>query len=122
MRPWIILAAVNGFVAVAAGAIGSHALRHKVGANIETFETAVRYHMWHALALLGVAWLASLDASRPVIAISGWGFMAGIVLFCGSLYIIGVTGVRTYAGAAPIGGISFLIGWAALGVAAWRLP
>lgn len=123
MRIWLILAALNGFVAVAAGAIGSHILRARAGsgADIEVFETAVRYHMWHALALFAIAWLASIEPDRTMVPIAGWAFVAGIVLFCGTLYSIGITGSRALAGLAPIGGMAFLAGWAALAVAAWQM-
>lgn len=122
MRIWLLLAALNGFLAVAAGAIGSHVVRaRQSGADLEVFETAVRYHIWHALALLGVAWLASLDLGRSMVAVAGWAFVAGIVLFCGTLYTIGATGSRALAGLAPVGGLAFLAGWAALAVAAWQM-
>ena len=122
MRLWLILASLNGFLAVAAGAIGSHAIKARVApADLEIFETAVRYHMWHALALLGVAWLSTVGGARLPITIAGWAFVAGIILFCGPLYLIGATGSRALATLAPAGGIAFLAGWAALAAAAWQL-
>lgn len=123
MRIWLILAALNGFVAVAAGAIGSHILRARDSgaADLEVFETAVRYHMWHALALFGIAWLASIEPDRTMVPVAGWAFVAGIILFCGTLYSIGITGSRALAALAPAGGMAFLAGWAALAVVAWQM-
>ncbi len=124
MRIWLLLAALNGFLAVAAGAIGSHILRAResgAAGDLAVFETAVRYHMWHALALLAIAWLASIEPGRTMIPIAGWSFIAGIILFCGTLYLIGATGSRALAGLAPIGGVAFLAGWAALAAVAWQM-
>ena len=122
MRIWLIAAAINGFLAVAAGAIGAHALKSRITEDaLAIFETAARYQMWHALALFAVAWLAAMVSDRTVLTVAGWAFIAGIVLFCGTLYLISIFGARPLAPLAPLGGAAFLIGWAALALAAWRL-
>ncbi len=116
MRLWLFLAALNGLLAAAAGAYGSHALVFTESALRDIFMTAVQYHMWHALALLAVAWLASRPEApgATAVRVAGWAFTAGIVLFSGSLYALGVTGSVPVPGAAPAGGLSFFVGWAAL--------
>jgi uncharacterized membrane protein YgdD (TMEM256/DUF423 family) len=114
------LGAISAMLAVAAGAFGAHALRSRLTPEyLAVFETAVRYQMYHALALLAVAWAVSRWASfLPVIA--GWLFVAGTVLFSGSLYILALTGARWLGAVAPLGGAAFLAGWICLAVAAIR--
>ena len=119
MRMWLFLAALNGFGAVLAGAYGYHWLEVSDSGFRDVFMMGVDYHMWHALALLAVAWLASRGAG-PVVVIAGWGFLTGILLFCGSLYALGLTGETVLPGAAPLGGFAFLLGWSALAWAALR--
>ncbi len=116
MRLWLFLAALNGLLAAAAGAYGSHALVVTESAHRDIFMTAVQYHMWHALALLAVAWLASRPdvPGAAAVRVAGWAFTAGIVLFSGSLYALGLTVSVPVPGAAPAGGLSFFVGWAAL--------
>ncbi len=121
MKPFLILAALSGFIAVAAGAFGAHGLEGKVGArDLAAFETGARYQMYHALALVAVAWLADRAPSRAV-TVAGWSFVIGTLLFTGSLYVMGLTGSRALVFATPLGGLGFLIGWAALFVAALRI-
>ena len=115
---WLFLAAVNGFVAVAAGAFGAHALKTRLDApDLATFEVAARYQMYHALALLAVAWLT---ASRltSVASAAGWCFTLGIVVFSGSLYALTLGGWRWMGAITPIGGLLLLAGWSLLAVAA----
>ncbi len=116
MRLWLFLAALNGLLAVAAGAYGSHGLAVTESAHRDVFMTAVQYHMWHALALFAVAWLAQRPEApgAAAVRVAGWAFTAGIVLFSGSLYALGLTGSVPVPGAAPAGGLSFFVGWAAL--------
>lgn len=120
-RLWIILGAVNAFVAVAAGAFAAHGLRAKLEPRmLEVFETGARYQMYHALALLVVGWLAS-QSSSAVTTAAGWCFLAGIVLFSGSLYALTTTGLTKLGAITPLGGTLFLVGWALVIVAATRL-
>ena len=123
LRPdaWLLLAAVNGFLAVLAGAFAAHGLEsHADPAALAGFRTGAHYHMYHALALIAVAWRADGRKGAPVVALAGWGFVVGILLFCGSLYVLGLSGSRSLVWVTPLGGVSFLAGWAALAFAACR--
>ncbi len=117
-RFWAVAGALNASVAVAAGAFAAHGLRGRLPLElISIFETGARYHMYHALGLLAVAWLAGWSASRAHLA--GAFLLAGIVLFSGSLYALGLTGVRAWGAVTPFGGGGFLVGWALFARAAW---
>lgn len=124
---WIITAAINGFIAVAAGAFAAHALNKKMSPDgLRIFETAVRYQMYHALALLAVAWVASRGAGAPpgiamAAGVAGWAFSIGILLFSGSLYALCLTGISKLGMITPFGGVGFLVGWVALAIAAVRM-
>lgn len=113
--------AALGFLAVALGAFGAHALRSRVSPVLaETFETGVRYQMYHALALLACAWALDRAAGGGAAwaSAAAWLFLAGIVLFSGSLYVLTLTGTRWWGAVTPLGGLAFLAGWACL---AWAL-
>jgi uncharacterized membrane protein YgdD (TMEM256/DUF423 family) len=111
----LALAAVNGFIAVAAGAFGAHGLRSRTTPELlAAFETGARYHMFHALALFGVAWMLARGMERA--ALGGWLLLAGIALFSGSLYVMALTGVRALGAITPIGGVLLLGGW---GILVW---
>lgn len=113
-RLFTAVAGVLGLLAVAAGAFGAHALRARLGPDLlATFETGARYQMYHALALLGVAWL-STRTTVPQVTWAGWLFIAGIVVFSGSLYLLALTGQRWLGAVTPLGGLAFLAGWACL--------
>jgi uncharacterized membrane protein YgdD (TMEM256/DUF423 family) len=114
------LGAASGFVAVAAGAFGAHALRARLSPDLlGVFETAARYQMYHALALMAVAWaVARWPGALPQWA--GWLFIVGTVLFSGSLYALALSGVRWLGAITPLGGLAFLAGWICLGLAARR--
>ena len=117
---WIALGAVNAALAVAAGAFAAHGLRDRLDArSLEVFETASRYHMYHALAIIAAGVLAS-SALRGA-QIAAWIFQAGIVLFSGSLYALALTGVKSLGAVTPLGGLAFLAGWACLAIAAAAL-
>jgi uncharacterized membrane protein YgdD (TMEM256/DUF423 family) len=104
---WTVVGALLGFVAVAAGAFGAHGLRGILTPErFETFEVAVRYQMYHALAILAAV---SLDAPQ-----AAWLFFAGVVIFSGSLYLLVLTDTRWLGAITPIGGLFFLAGWIAL--------
>lgn len=121
-RLWLFIAGLMGLTAVMAGAYGTHGLAD-ADALRDAFNTGVQYHMAHALALLGCAWLASRPeiADGRLVAGAGTAFVAGIVLFSGTLYWFGVSGEILVAGAAPAGGFAFMAGWTGLAVAAlWR--
>jgi uncharacterized membrane protein YgdD (TMEM256/DUF423 family) len=112
---WLLLAAVNGFLAVLAGAFAAHGLEAQTAStSLDAFKTGAQYHMYHALALIAVAWRADRRKGALSIALAGWGFVIGILLFSGSLYVLGVSGSRNLVWLTPLGGVSFLGGWAAL--------
>ena len=114
----LLAGAVAGLIAVGFGAFGAHGLRGRLTPEmLAVFETGVRYHMYHALALLLTAVLAPHLPGKAVVA-AGWLFVSGIVLFSGSLYLLAVTGVTVLGAITPIGGVAFLAGWAALAIAA----
>ena len=119
-RLFFALGALAAFLAVALGAFAAHGLKARLDATmLVTFETGVRYHMYHALALLAVGWAATRWPGAAVNA-SGWLFVAGIVLFSGSLYALSLTGVRWLGAITPFGGLAFLAGWLCLAWAAWK--
>lgn len=121
-RTFLLLGALSAGLAVALGAFGAHGLRARLSpADLATFETGARYQMYHALALLAVAWAATRWPGTAVTA-SGWLFVAGTVIFSGSLYVLSLTGVRWLGAITPIGGLAFLAGWACLAWAALRSP
>lgn len=110
---WLLLGAINGLIAVAAGAYG----RHGFGDDFprEMFAIGAQYQMWHALALLGVALLAGRPGMRQgLLLVAGSGFTLGTLLFCGSLYWLAVHGTPPVAGSAPVGGVLLMLGWVAL--------
>ena len=119
-RVFFGLGAASAMLAVAAGAFGAHALRARITPeHLTVFETGARYQMYHALALLAVAWtVARWPGSLPVYA--GWLFVLGSILFSGSLYILALTGIRWWGAVTPIGGVAFLAGWLCLVLAAVR--
>jgi uncharacterized membrane protein YgdD (TMEM256/DUF423 family) len=107
-------------LAVAAGAFGAHALRNRLEPrDLEIFETAARYQMYHALALLMAAWL--LDKNIAQAGLAAWGFSIGTVIFSGSLYLMVFTGMRWLGAITPLGGVAMLVGWGALVVAVRRI-
>ena len=119
-RLFFILGSLSGLIAVAAGAFGAHTLRDNISADLlATFETGVRYQMYHALALLAVAWAANRWANS-LTSIAGWLFVAGTLIFSGSLYALSLTGARWLGAITPLGGVAFIGGWLCLALAAWR--
>jgi uncharacterized membrane protein YgdD (TMEM256/DUF423 family) len=119
-RTFLGLGALSALVAVVAGAFGAHALKARLGPDLlATFETGVRYQMYHALGLTAVAWAASRWPSGATAA-AGWLFVAGTFLFSGSLYGLALGGARWLGAVAPIGGGAFLAGWVLLAWAALR--
>lgn len=114
MKTFVVMSAVFGFLGVALGAFGAHVVRGRVTpGDLEIFETGVRYQMYHALAILAVAWVQTRTPG-PAIGVAGWLFAVGIVIFSGSLYLLVFSGVRWLGAVTPLGGLCFLAGWAAL--------
>ncbi len=119
-RTFAAAGAISAFLAVAAGAFGAHALRARLTPDLlAIFETANRYHIYHALGLLAVAWAASRWPVGSVRA-AGWLFIAATVVFSGSLYLLSLTGHRWLGAITPIGGVLFLAGWLALAIGVLR--
>ncbi len=119
-RTFFVAGAVFALLAVAAGAFGAHALGPRISAGrLDTFEIAVRYQMYHALGLFVVAWAMGRwpGGAAPV---AGWLFIAGILVFGGTLYTIALGGPRWLGAITPLGGVSFMAGWAILAWTAWR--
>jgi len=117
-RSFFTLGSASAFLAVAAGAFGAHGLRARLSPELlAAFETGARYQMYHALALLAVAWAAA-QWPGPLPRAAGWCFVAGTVLFSGSLYALALSGLRWFGAITPLGGVAFLAGWVCLGMAA----
>lgn len=111
---FLVLGAASAFIAVAAGAFGAHGLKARLSPEmLAIFETGARYQMYHALALLFVAWACGRFPGSIVWA-SGWLFVAGTVLFSGSLYLLSLTETRWLGAITPLGGLAFLGGWLCL--------
>ncbi len=121
MNAWLIVAAINGFFAVAAGAFGAHGLQGRLDPHsLQVFETGARYQMYHALAI-GIAALAMRGPSTQLAQVAAALFLGGIVIFSGSLYLLALTGSRAIGIATPFGGAAFLAGWIVLGWAATKI-
>jgi uncharacterized membrane protein YgdD (TMEM256/DUF423 family) len=121
-RFFIIAGAIMGLLAVALGAFGAHALRGHFEANpalAENYQTAVQYHFVHALALLAVG-LVYQQWGSSSLPLAGYAFLAGLLLFSGSLYLLSLTGQRWLGAITPLGGVGFLLGWALLAWGVWR--
>lgn len=115
---FLALAAVSGFVAVALGAFAAHGLRERIAPDLlAVFEVGVRYQMYHALALGGIALALERWPTSPLVA-AGWSFVFGSVVFSGSLYVLAWSGQRGWGAVTPIGGLAFLLGWALVAWAA----
>ena len=118
---FMVIAAILGGLSVAAGAFASHALREKLSERaLQIFETAARYQMYHAIALLLVALLLSrTESSQPTLVAAGWAFIIGVFMFSGSLYALSLTDIKVLGAITPLGGAAFLAGWVSLAIAAW---
>src|SRR2546422_446092 len=118
-RTFLLIGAVLGFLGVAFGAFGAHALKSRLSPEmLAVFETGVRYQMYHAFAVLIVAAAIGHIGNARLLAIAGWFFFAGILLFSGSLYVLALTSVGILGAITPIGGLLFLVGWAWLALCA----
>jgi uncharacterized membrane protein YgdD (TMEM256/DUF423 family) len=115
---FVSLGALAAALGVALGAFGAHALKARLSADmLAVWQTAVQYHLWHALGLVAVGLLAQhLPASVPV-RVAGWLMLVGIVLFSGSLYALALSGTRWLGAITPFGGACFILGWLVLAVA-----
>lgn len=108
------LGSLFGLLGVAAGAFGAHALKGRIAPeSLAVFETASRYQLTHALALLAAAW-ACVQYPGAWTRAAGWFFAAGIAIFSGSLYILALSGIRAWGAVTPVGGLLLLAGWLCL--------
>ncbi len=121
MNVFLFVGGLSGFLSVAAGAFGAHALKARLPPDLlAVFETGARYQMYHALAIVLVALLQARGAPTALLAWSGWLFVAGTVLFSGSLYVLALSGMRWWGAVTPLGGLAFLGGWLLLALAGFR--
>ena len=119
-RIFFLLGGLSGVIAVAAGAFGAHSLRNHLSPDLlAIFETGARYQMYHALALLLTAWAATRWPGSLTLT-AGWLFVAGTLIFSGSLYALSLSGARWLGAITPLGGVAFIGGWLCLVLAAWR--
>jgi len=117
---WLATGAIAAGLGVLFGAFGAHGLKARVTPELLTvFETGVRYHLIHALALIAVG-LAAPRWHGPWLGAAGWLFLAGLTVFSGSLYVMTLTGVRWLGAITPLGGLAMIAGWACLAIAALR--
>jgi len=123
IRVFLLLGTLFAALSVAGGAFASHALKAQLTEKaLAIFETGTRYQMYHALALLLLALFGLRAESLTLpLSIAGWAFIAGIILFSGSLYALSLSGVKWLGAITPIGGVAFLIGWGSFAIAAWNL-
>lgn len=119
-KTFFVIGAVLAGLGVALGAFGAHGLKGTLSPDmLANFETGVRYQMYHALALLAVAWAVS-QWQKPLLVTGGWLMVVGVVIFSGSLYVLSLTGLRWLGAITPIGGVALIAGWGCLVVAALR--
>lgn len=124
MTPKVVLifASIAGFLAVALGAFGAHALKASLTPDqLSSWQTAVQYQFFHVLALLFVGALMMTHPSATITA-SAIAFMLGIILFCGSIYALVLSGPRILGPVTPLGGLSLMLGWALLAISVFKLP
>lgn len=116
---FFICGTLFGALGIAAGAFGSHYLKNRLSADdLTIFEVAVRYQMYHALALIGLAAILGWISSTNWVMATGWCWIFGTIIFSGSLYLLVFTGVRTWGAVTPVGGLLLLAGWGFLVLAA----
>lgn len=121
MRLFLMLGSISGFLSVALGAFGAHALKEKLDDySLGIFHTGVTYQTTHALALVLVALLLKWYPDSSGLVWAGWCFAAGTLIFSGSLYTLAMTGIKVLGAITPIGGVLFLAGWALLAIHAWK--
>jgi uncharacterized membrane protein YgdD (TMEM256/DUF423 family) len=122
-RWFLFLGSVNGFLAVAMGAFGAHGLRGQIaGDALHAFQTAADYQAIHALAMLAAGLLSTQQATGRWLNVAGWCLFSGILLFCGSLYGLALSDVRSLGMITPVGGTLLLAGWLCLAAAALHHP
>ena len=118
---WLSVGALLGLIGVAAGAFGAHALKGRLGPDaLVAYETAVRYQMYHAFALIATAWVMSQEPSRAAFA-AAICFLVGVLFFSGSLYGLTLVGWKWLGPVTPLGGLILMVGWLLLALSAWGI-
>lgn len=118
---FVTIAGVLGAVGVSMGAFGAHVFEPKLSPRMfSIFETAVRYHLIHAVCLLGTG-LLLMHHQSTAFRLAGWLFVAGIVVFSGTLYVLSLSGMRWLGAITPLGGLALVAGWLLLAYGAWRM-
>lgn len=118
-KVFFVIGALSGAISVLLGAFGAHALRDRLTPQLlDTFETGVRYEIYHAFAILVVAFALTRWSSN-LIGYAGWAFVLGTLLFSGSLYLLALTGTRWLGAITPFGGVAFIAGWILLAIGVW---
>lgn len=121
MRITLIVAALYGGLAVCLGAFGAHALASHLSDKMQAvWHTAEQYQFYHALALLALGLLMRTGLNGPAMTMAAWCFIAGTLIFSGSLYLLAGSGIRVLGAITPVGGVLLIVGWLALLVAVWR--
>lgn len=121
MKPFAIIGSILALLGVAIGAFGAHGLEDKISEDmLANYQTGAQYQMYHALGLLLIGLIADKLSSSKLIRAAGWLLTVGVVIFSGSLYILSISGNKTFGAITPIGGVCFIIGWACLAIAIWK--
>lgn len=118
---FLFLGSINAFIAVGLGAFGAHGLKAKLSPDmLEIFQTAVKYHLLHALGLILVGLIIHTISSSLLNIWAGWLIFIGIIIFSGSLYALSISGVRAWGAVTPLGGLCFLAGWLLLAIGSFK--
>ncbi len=121
-RIFLTIASVLGGISVILGAFASHALKDRLSEGaLAIWETGTKYQMYHALALILIALLISRFPNSTPLTVAGFAFIAGIMIFSGSLYALSLSGIKWLGAITPLGGLAFIIGWICLAIAAWGI-
>ncbi len=123
MKIFLVIGSILGGFSVVASYFATHALKERLSQYfLDIFQTGARLQMYHSLALVMVAFLLTIeDLPLPLIVVAGAAFIAGIVMFSGSLYLMSLTGIKWLGAITPIGGIAFIVGWGCMAIADWNL-
>ena len=113
---------ISGTLAVGLGAFGAHGLEAILVENgrLDTFQTAVNYHFYHTLALLGIGILATIKPNWKGITFSAWCMVLGMLIFSGSLYVLSLSGITWLGAITPLGGLAFILGWSSLAYLSYK--
>ncbi len=115
LKFFIIVGALNAFLAVALGAFGAHGLEGKLEPKyLEVWKTGVQYEMFHAIGLIAIGILSGKYPASSLLSWSGWIMLIGIILFSGSLYVLSTSGIKVLGAITPLGGVAFLVSWVLL--------